>query len=215
MLRAQAAVEYLIVIAFMTAIVVPIAYFYLYTVDVTTEDVIQSTVANIGHTLSDTAKDVYYSSGYAKRTLELNVPQEVLSITGLRTREVVIELQGRMGEQFFFFPGDVPIAVVVNSSLMHGGNFVIEKRNNVVVICTGQCRCAATETCGNSLDDDCDGQIDDCDNECGTDDDGDGWTAECGIPDCALNNPSIYPVAYDVCGNGINEDCSADGDALC
>ncbi|MCB9665685.1 MAG: hypothetical protein H6732_16370 [Alphaproteobacteria bacterium] len=61
----------------------------------------------------------------------------------------------------------------------------------------------ADEDMDRYIDNNCDGRVDE-----GTswyDNDGDGYTAEAG--DCDDGNPDISPGAYDIPGNGINEDC--------
>ena len=69
----------------------------------------------------------------------------------------------------------------------------------------------ATEICGNSIDDDCDGQVDET---CGSpDNDGDGYTIAQG--DCNDNNASINPGATEICGNGIDDNCNGSVDENC
>lgn len=65
------------------------------------------------------------------------------------------------------------------------------------------------EICANNNDEDCDGVIDNT-----PDLDGDGWTACngdcCEAPGPACNNPKLVnPGAFEVVGNGINDDCDA------
>ncbi len=62
----------------------------------------------------------------------------------------------------------------------------------------------AEETCGDSIDQDCDGS----DLACGgcTDNDGDGVCVEDG--DCDDGDWTIYPGAPEICGDGIDQDCS-------
>ncbi len=67
----------------------------------------------------------------------------------------------------------------------------------------------ATETCGDGIDQDCSGS----DLECGPpqcpDADGDGHAdAACGGTDCDDGDPSIHPGAREICGDGIDQDCS-------
>ena len=69
----------------------------------------------------------------------------------------------------------------------------------------------ATEICGNSIDDDCDGQTDET---CGSpDNDGDGYTIAQG--DCNDNNTTIYPGATEICGNSIDDNCNGQTDENC
>lgn len=72
----------------------------------------------------------------------------------------------------------------------------------------------AEEICGNSEDEDCDGVDKPCDS-C-EDDDGDGYGEGnlCTGPDCDDGNPDVHPAAVEICGNGIDEDCSGE-DEVC
>jgi len=73
----------------------------------------------------------------------------------------------------------------------------------------------APEVCNDSIDNNCDGNIDAQDLACGTidctDGDGDGFSAEggaCGTMDCNDADSEIYPGATDTCNDGIDQDCS-------
>ena len=61
------------------------------------------------------------------------------------------------------------------------------------------------EICGDNIDQDCDGQDEECD--C-PDTDNDGFSAVfCGGTDCNDNNARINPNSLDVCGDGIDQNC--------
>ncbi len=64
----------------------------------------------------------------------------------------------------------------------------------------------ARETCGNAVDEDCDGTAQTC---AQTDDDYDGYTEL--EDDCDDAAPRVNPSARELCGNAVDEDC--DGDA--
>jgi hypothetical protein len=70
----------------------------------------------------------------------------------------------------------------------------------------------ATEICGNSIDDDCDGQVDEsCPNS--PDNDNDNYTVAQG--DCNDNNAAVHPGATEACGNNVDDDCDGQTDEGC
>jgi parallel beta-helix repeat protein len=64
----------------------------------------------------------------------------------------------------------------------------------------------AAEICGDGIDNDCDGQVD----EGCTDADGDGYADDV---DCDDNDPNVNPGAAEVCGDGIDNDCDGEDSA--
>ena len=68
----------------------------------------------------------------------------------------------------------------------------------------------ASEICGDGIDQDCDGADLSCNTPCDVvpDRDADGHIAiECGGDDCDDTNPTIYPGAPEICGDGIDQNC--------
>ncbi len=66
----------------------------------------------------------------------------------------------------------------------------------------------ATETCGDGIDQDCDGSDLECSG--GDDNDRDGYPFD---QDCDDDNPYIHPGAMDYCDDGIDQDCSGEDSA--
>ncbi len=74
----------------------------------------------------------------------------------------------------------------------------------------------AQEVCGDSVDNDCDGAIDEGCNVICPDGDGDGYTdAACGGTDCDDQNSGINSGTAEVCGNGVDENCNGTADDTC
>ena len=74
----------------------------------------------------------------------------------------------------------------------------------------------AEEICGNDVDEDCNGIAEECPAIDCIDEDGDGYGegAECLGPDCNDAEPAAYTGAEEICGDGIDNDCT-DGDLSC
>ncbi|NOZ81117.1 MAG: hypothetical protein GXP63_05585 [DPANN group archaeon] len=69
-----------------------------------------------------------------------------------------------------------------------------------------------TEVCGNSVDEDCDGTLNNgCEGVCDTDNDGHEEFFWCAgskpNDDCDDDNAAVHPGATEVCGNSVDEDC--------
>ena len=66
------------------------------------------------------------------------------------------------------------------------------------------------EICGNWIDDNCDGQVDEY--PCPSDNDGDGFFDDV---DCDDHDAAIYPGAIEKCGNGIDDNCDGQIEENC
>jgi hypothetical protein len=73
------------------------------------------------------------------------------------------------------------------------------------------------EICGNGKDDDCQDGDEPCSDPRCEDGDGDGYGEGplCLGPDCDDDNNRVHPGAGEICGDGIDNDCSGEGDRAC
>ena len=68
-----------------------------------------------------------------------------------------------------------------------------------------------TEVCGDIVDNDCNGQLDE--EPCFEDGDDDGYVSVAnGGQDCADDDASIHPFATELCGDGVDQDCDGEVD---
>jgi len=110
-MKAQSAIEYLMIIALTLGIIVPTTYlFFRYTSESNVE-VVYSQVNQIGKTIIDTAETVYFSGKGSKIVLELNMPEGMSDIYILANRELVFKIFSEIGdnELVFFSPANIPL----------------------------------------------------------------------------------------------------------
>jgi len=89
----------------------------------------------------------------------------------------------------------------------------VRKQDDYSLVCIGNCDCQEQESCGSGHDDDCDGLTDECDPDCSPDDDGDGYTAQCG--DCDDDpracGATCNPQGTEAC-DGYDNNCDGEAD---
>tara|TARA_Y100000310_G_scaffold81332_1_gene77923 strand:+ start:1023 stop:1472 length:450 start_codon:yes stop_codon:yes gene_type:complete len=110
-LKAQSAIEYLMIIALTLGIIVPTAYlFFRYTSESSVE-VSYSKINQIGRNIIDTAETVYYSGEGSKIVLEVNMPEGIDDIYVLAKRELVFKTFSEIGdnEMVFFSSASIPL----------------------------------------------------------------------------------------------------------
>ena len=110
-MKAQSAIEYLMIIAIALGIIVPTTYlFFRYTSESNVE-VVYSQINQIGRQIMDTAETVYFSGKGSKIILEVNMPKGINDIYVLADRELVFKIFSEIGdnELVFFPPANIPI----------------------------------------------------------------------------------------------------------
>lgn len=102
--HSQSSLEYLLVVALTFAIIVPTTYlFYSYSKE-SSQEIADAQVTKLGKSIIDTAETIFYSGQGSKTTLELNIPNNVGSVTIIDGRELVFNITTNFGvsEVVFF-----------------------------------------------------------------------------------------------------------------
>jgi len=111
-MKAQSAIEYLMILALTLGLIVPTAYlFFRYTSESNVE-VTYSQVNQIGRNIIDTAETVYYSGKGSKIVLEFNMPDAVSEVNIISKRELVFKTFSEIGDNELVFFSSVPIMEV-------------------------------------------------------------------------------------------------------
>ena len=105
----QASLEYLLVVAFTFAIIIPTAYlFYNYSKELG-QEVIDAQTTKIGRSIIDTAEVIFYSGQSSKTVLDLNVPDNVVSAVIIDGRELAFNITTGFGTSEIVFFSSVNI----------------------------------------------------------------------------------------------------------
>jgi hypothetical protein len=108
-MKAQSALEYLMVVAITLMVIVPATFlFYGYSKE-STEQIIYPRIGDIGRSIIDNAETVYYSGEHSKIVMNLDMPAKVNDIYILYNRELVFEVEGEAGVSELVFFSDVNI----------------------------------------------------------------------------------------------------------
>ena len=110
-LKAQSAVEYLMIIGITLGIILPTTYLFFRYSSQSNEQIIDSQINQLGKNIIDTAQIVYFSGKDSKIVLELNVPKSIENVKILEKRELVFTRLSEIGENemVFFSSGDIKI----------------------------------------------------------------------------------------------------------
>jgi len=115
--KAQSALEYLMIIALVLGLIIPITYLFFRYSSQSTEQIIDSQINQIGNSIVDTAEIVYFSGENSKIILEINMPERVGDIYILANRELVFEISSEIGETEAVFFSSVGIPMTEGTDL--------------------------------------------------------------------------------------------------
>lgn len=109
-MRAQSALEYLMIIALALGMIVPTTYlFFRYSTESNTM-ILDSQISQIGRSMIDTAENVYFSGQNSKIVLQINMPKSVNDIIIIDNRELVFKVTTEFGDSDAVFFSSVSIA---------------------------------------------------------------------------------------------------------
>jgi hypothetical protein len=97
-IKAQAALEYMMIVALTLMIIVPTTYLFFRYSSESNIKVIDSQLNQIGRIMVETAETVYFSGDGSKIVIELNMPENVNDINILSNRELVFNVTTNIGE---------------------------------------------------------------------------------------------------------------------
>ena len=125
--KAQSALEYLMIIALVLGIIVPVTYLFFKYSSESNAEIVDSQIIKIGRNIIDTAEIVYFSGEGAKIVVELNMPEGVDDIYILSNRELVFEVTTEIGETESVFFSSVDILIAEDGDLTEIAGFGLKK----------------------------------------------------------------------------------------
>jgi len=115
--KAQSALEYLMVIALVLGIIVPVTYLFFNYTSGSNIEIVDAQVNRIGRNIIDTAESVYYSGKSSKIVVELNMPENVEDVYIIAERELVFKVITELGETETVFFSDIDITIAEDDDL--------------------------------------------------------------------------------------------------
>ncbi|MBS3102913.1 hypothetical protein J4458_05725 [Candidatus Woesearchaeota archaeon] len=107
--KAQAALEYLLIIAMTFAIIIPTVYLFFTYSRESNIKIIDFQISSIGRNIVNTAESIYYSGENSKTVLEFNMPEGVNNVLIISNKEVVFNVTTDFGYMDIVFFSDVNI----------------------------------------------------------------------------------------------------------
>ena len=124
--------EYLTIVGFVAAIIIPMTIIYLTYSDQTEDQIISNQVANIAKKVGDTAETVYYLGEPSKTKLRTYFPQNIDNIS-IEGREIVFFVRTKHGidEVVISMPVNVSGSLETTSGIH---NIIVEAKGDYVEI---------------------------------------------------------------------------------
>lgn len=128
-IKAQTAIEYLMIIALTLGIIVPIAYLFFSYSSESNAQIIDAQITQIGRGIVDTAQSVYFFGEGSKIILEINMPKNVNDVYILSNRELVFDIISEIGatgktEAVFYSSATIPLTSIPSGTCPLVGGIV-------------------------------------------------------------------------------------------
>ncbi len=110
--RGQVSLEYVIVVGFMFALLIPLVILYAQTQKDTSDSLREAQLRSAGNAIRDAAERVYFAGDPAQETINVQFPEALKAIT-LTNTSIVFTMQGGSGT----YELPIPSAAPLNGSL--------------------------------------------------------------------------------------------------
>ena len=108
-MKAQSALEYLMIIAVTLMIIIPTVYLLYSYSKQSTEEMIYPQINEIGISIINNAESVYYSGEHSKIVITVNMPDKINDVYILYNRELVFDIETELGSNEMVFFSDIDI----------------------------------------------------------------------------------------------------------
>ncbi len=108
--KAQASMEYLLIIALTLGIIVPTTYLFYNYSKASSQELLDAQIVKLGRTIVDTSETIFYTGEGSKTVLELNVPDNVVNAQIVDGRELVFNLTTNFGDEEIVFISNVNLS---------------------------------------------------------------------------------------------------------
>jgi|TARA_B100001964_G_C14070895_1_gene525832 hypothetical protein len=127
-IKAQSAMEYLMIVALTLGIIVPTTYLFFRYSSESSIEIIDAQINQVGRSIIDTAESVYFSGEGSRIVLELSMPKNVVDINIVANRELVFDITSQIGETEAVFFSSAGISITsddTSSDCVDNGNCVL------------------------------------------------------------------------------------------